>query len=347
MLPVNSYNEWDPLEEVIVGTVKKAQMPHRDKGQLMVEFFGCSNPADIPTGQFEQRVIEETEEDLDGLVKTLKKLGIKVKRPQVVNHSDWFSTPDWKSDGFYNYCPRDVFLVVGDSIIEAPMTLRCRYFEPNAYKHILVEYLKRGAKWISAPKPRLLDDSYNKTDDEFLVLSNFEPIFDAANVIRAGKDLFFLISSTGNELGCQWLQNYLGSLYRVHPCRNLYSSIHIDSTISLLRPGLALLNPERVNSNNLPKSLEKWNKIWCPELVDTGYSGKHAYSSIWVGMNILMINQHLAIVDKKQIKLINILERNKINVIPLQLRHSRTLGGGFHCVTLDVKRKGNLEDYFS
>jgi len=25
-------------------------------------------------------------------------------------------------------------------------------------------------------------------------------------------------------------------------------------------------------------------------------------------------------------------------VIPLELRHSRTLGGGFHCVTLDLQR---------
>lgn len=347
MLPVNSHNEWDQLEEVVVGTIKNAQIPHRDKGQLMVEFFGCQNVSEIPTGQFERKVIEETEEDLNGLVNILKDLGVKVRRPQVVDHSQYFSTPDWKSDGFYNYCPRDVFLVIGDNIIEAPMTLRCRYFEPNAYKKILVEYSKKGAKWVSAPKPRLLDDSYNETDNEYEVLNNLEPIFDAANVIRAGKDLFFLISSTGNELGCQWLQNYLGSSYRVHACRNLYSSIHIDSTISLLRPGLVLLNPERVNANNLPKPLKKWDKIWCPTLKDTGYHGKHAYSSIWVGMNILMINPELAVVDKQQVKLIKELERKKIEVIPLPLRHSRTLGGGFHCVTLDIRRKGQLEDYFS
>ena len=64
-------------------------------------------------------------------------------------------------------------------------------------------------------------------------------------------------------------------------------------------------------------------------------------------MNILMVNPNLAIVDKKQAKLIRVLEKSKIDVIPLQLRHSRTLGGGFHCVTLDIKRKGGLEDYFS
>jgi len=347
MIKVNSYNEWDPLEEVIVGIANNAQIPHKDKGQLAVEFPDYPDPTDLPAGPFDKKIIEETEEDLNVLVKTLKKLKIKVKRPQITEHSLQFCTPDWKSDGFYNYSPRDVLLIVGNNVIESPMTLRCRYFEPNAYKDILIDYFKNGAKWVSAPKPRLLDSTYNTKNKKLLALNNLEPIFDAANVLRAGKDLFFLISSTGNELGYRWLQSFLGPLYRVHPCRDLYNSVHIDSTVAFLRPGLVLLNPERVNNNNLPKPLKKWDKIWCPKLVDIGFSGKHAYSSIWVGMNILMVNQNLAIVDKRQTKLIKVLEKNKIDVIPLELRHARTLGGGFHCVTIDVKRKGNLEDYFS
>lgn len=347
MLKVNSFNEWDQLEEVIVGVVDNANVPYRDKGQLAVEFSDYSNKDNIPPLSFDRRVIEETKEDLEVLVKTLESLGIKVRRPEKADNSKWFSSPDWKSDGFYNYCPRDLLLVVGQTIIESPMTLRSRYFEANYYKKLLIEYFEGGAKWISAPKPRLLDNIYNLENKNLLALNNFEPIFDAANVLRAGKDLFFLISSTGNEMGCKWLQSILGSSYRVHPCYDLYDSIHIDSTLMFLRPGLVLLNPERVNPKNLPEPLKKWDKIWCPKLVDVGFSGPHPYSSVWVGMNILMINPNLAIVDKNQIELIKILEKHSIEVIPLELRHSRTLGGGFHCVTLDVKRRGKLEDYFS
>ena len=40
------------------------------------------------------------------------------------------------------------------------------------------------------------------------------------------------------------------------------------------------------------------------------------------------------------------LGKHNIETIGLPMRHSRTLSGGFHCVTLDVKRKGNLESYF-
>ncbi|WP_223269763.1 hypothetical protein [Nostoc sp. 'Peltigera membranacea cyanobiont' 213] len=50
-------------------------------------------------------------------------------------------------------------------------------------------------------------------------------------------------------------------------------------------------------------------------------------------------------VDKYQTLLIKQLDKRGVDVIQLQLRHARTLGGGFHCVTLDVRRKGALESY--
>jgi glycine amidinotransferase len=107
-----------------------------------------------------------------------------------------------------------------------------------------------------------------------------------------------------------------------------------------------LLNPDRVNDKNMPQIFKKWDILWAPEMVDTGFIGKKPYSSVWVGMNFIMVNPRLAIIDKRQIPLIKLIEKQKIDVIPLQLRHCRTLGGGFHCVTLDIRRKGILENYF-
>jgi glycine amidinotransferase/scyllo-inosamine-4-phosphate amidinotransferase 1 len=53
---------------------------------------------------------------------------------------------------------------------------------------------------------------------------------------------------------------------------------------------------------------------------------------------MLVVDPHTVICDAAQTKLIKMLESYKFTVIPLQLRHSRTLGGGFHCVTLDLVR---------
>ena len=52
-------------------------------------------------------------------------------------------------------------------------------------------------------------------------------------------------------------------------------------------------------------------------------------------------------VDGYQSALIALLESKGLEVIPLKLRHSRMMGGGFHCVTLDTRRRGKMESYFS
>jgi N-dimethylarginine dimethylaminohydrolase len=62
-------------------------------------------------------------------------------------------------------------------------------------------------------------------------------------------------------------------------------------------------------------------------------------------MNLLMVDVDLAVVDAGHPALLSMLERAGVTVVPLRLRHARTLGGGFHCVTLDVRRDGALEDY--
>lgn len=50
-------------------------------------------------------------------------------------------------------------------------------------------------------------------------------------------------------------------------------------------------------------------------------------------------------VNETQKPLIKLLARHGIESIPPKLRNRLTLSGGFHCVSLDVRRKGILEDY--
>ena len=66
--------------------------------------------------------------------------------------------------------------------------------------------------------------------EEFTRLGDSEIIFDAANIIRIGKDVLYLVSSTANLSGYKWLKRFLGAKYRVH-LTNTYRSSHLDSTI--------------------------------------------------------------------------------------------------------------------
>jgi scyllo-inosamine-4-phosphate amidinotransferase 1 len=342
---VNVHNEWDPLEEVVIGSVAGARIPSGDLSLRAIEFADLDRAADIPSGPYPQHVLAETAEELARLCEELEQLGVKVRRPGSRDTLASFGTPNWQSDGFYDYCPRDVLLAVGNTIVETPMVLRSRFLEPFAYKHLLLEYLESGTRWLSAPKPQLRDDMYDVEADAGRRLQDLEPAFDAANVLRCGTDLLYLVSDTGNEMGARWLQSALGDSYTVHPCRDVYASTHVDSTIVPLRPGLVLLNPERVNDGNMPAYLRSWDKIYCPELVDPGYIESLPRCSIWIGMNVLVVRPDLAIVDDRQDALIRVLEAHAFDVLPLRLTHARTLGGGFHCVTLDVRRTGELESY--
>lgn len=341
---VKVYNEWDPLEEVIVGTAFGAQVPKGDKGLFSIRYSDFESIDSIPSGPHNPKIIEEAEEDLEAFIDVMEKAKVVVKRPALTDQSKEFGTPDWKSDGMYNFCPRDIMIAFSDMIIETSMSLRSRLFESFAYKEIMIDYLKSGTKWFSAPKPRLLDSFYNNTDSSKNAIKEDEPVFDAANCLRVGKDILYLVSDTGNELGALWLQTILGEKFRVHPCRNLYASTHIDTTITLLKPGLVLVNPSRVNKDNLPKIFKKWKVLKSPEPIDVGYTGV-AYGSAWISLNLFMLSPDVAVVEKSQKPLIKLLESNGITCVPLQWRHGRTLGGGFHCVTLDVRRRGKLEDY--
>ncbi|MEU3991654.1 inosamine-phosphate amidinotransferase 1 [Streptomyces platensis] len=343
---VSVHNEWDPLEEIIVGTAVGARVPMADRSVFAVEYAGEYDSQDqVPAGAYPDRVLKETEEELHVLCEELTKLGVTVRRPAQRDNSALITTPDWQIDGFHDYCPRDGLLSVGETVIETPMALRARFLESLAYKDILLEYFASGSRWISAPKPRLTDAVYDPEAPAGDRLLDIEPVFDAANVLRFGTDLLYLISDSGNELGAKWLQSAVGDTYTVHPCRKLYASTHVDSTIVPLRPGLVLTNPARVNDDNMPDFLRPWEAITCPELVDIGFTGDKPHCSVWIGMNLLVVRPDLAVVDRRQTALIKLLEKHGMDVLPLQLTHSRTLGGGFHCATLDVRRSGSLETY--
>jgi scyllo-inosamine-4-phosphate amidinotransferase 1 len=343
-----SWNEWDPLEAVIVGDPTYARVPAIDKSLKAIQYANVEWDQ-IPSGPYPEQVLEEGREDLTRFCEALTGLGIDVHRPDPRECRREFGNGHWQSGGYAAYCPRDSLLVHGRTIIETPMALRSRYFETHSYRPILQAAFAGGARWLAAPKPLLRDEAFatEAVSADRLTLNEYEPCFDAANVLRCGRDLFYLVSNSGNKLGAKWLARTLGEEFRVHTIENVYSYMHLDSTVSFLRPGLVLLNPARIRPDNLPPLLAKWDKIWCAEPVDIGYHGPYNHASMWIGMNLLMVRPDLAVVEERQVPLIRQLESRGIEVLALPLRQARTLGGGFHCATLDLRRRGGLENYFS
>ncbi len=335
MVSVN--NEWGRLREVIVGTVDNANMPTHGKDLHCINYATDNEIPQDEIGFWDPQVYEETYEDLENLSTLLKGVGVKVHRPTPIDTQKIVSNGYWETTQYYTFCPRDTVTVIGNNILESPMSLRSRQFETDCFRDIFIEKMEQGANWVAAPKPRLLDSMYQREDLSKITLNNNEPVFDAANILRCNNDILYLVSNTGNLKGAKWLENFLGNEYRVHTIENVYSYIHIDSTIALLREGLCLLNPERVNENNIPEFLKSWDKIWCPPMVDIGYH-KTIRASVWIGVNLLSVDENTVIVDNRQTELIKELKKYKIDTLDCKIRHSRTLGGSFHCVTTELLR---------
>mgnify|MGYP001249219399 FL=1 len=323
-------NEWDQLEEVIVGSAIGSKIPKPNKS-LMSCMYPTYTEKEILTssGLFPAWLVEEQEEDLDALSNTLKSLGVKVHRPDLT-----------KEPEYHYHCPRDLTLIVGNTIIETPSPLIDRKNETQAYKDIFTKKWKDGYKWVKAPTPSYKEENYQTDDiDRKPTLLNKEPMFEAANCMRINNDILYQVSNTGNELGGQWLQDILMDK-KVHILHDLYSYAHLDSTIIPLREGLVLYNASRVTQENEPKLFKSWDKIWIDECYSASNKTELPWgASAWIGLNLLSVNPNLAIVDKKQKQVIEKLKKHDIDIIPLELRHDRLLAGGFHCVTLDLSRK--------
>jgi len=229
-------------------------------------------------------------------------------------------------------------LVIKDKVIATPMTLRQRRDEADKYKSMF-----SPESWVTFPKPIAEDNLYDRTDLSKSTLMNTEPVFDAANILKANYDILYLISNTGNKAGAEYLQNWLreniSNEYRVHPAENIYAYIHIDTTFVFLREGLVLTNPSRVNVYNKPDFLRNWDTLNAPEPYPTQVMSEWCPASPWLGMNILSINEKLVMVEEHQFMLMKMLKKFGIESIPVKLRHARTLSGGPHCITLDVERE--------
>ena len=299
-----SYDEWSPLKKIVVGDATHANWPVHDPVFSKESEKTSWKETPVPSGPVPKWIIDETNKDLNKLCMTLSSLGVEVVRPEPMNFQS--------HDGMYNYCPRDRLLVYGNTIVNPAMMYPCRDMELQCYHDIV-----------------------DAAEHYHFMPRNEGMVLDAANVLRLNDKMLFLESASGNRAAYEWLKSVFPDV-EIELC-NFYAGVHIDSTIVALREGLVMLNASRVKFDNVPKVFDGWQKIWVNDVVAQGFH-EYPYASKWIAMNMLTVDPETVIVDRHQTELIKTLESYRFTVIPLELRHSRTLGGGFHCVTLDLVR---------
>lgn len=342
--PVNSHTEWDRLEEVVVGRLAGGVFPSWQDSMtpvlpdMAVPVFKEHGGSGLPAEH-----LAAAEEELDGLVRALQAEGVRVVRPDEGAFDRSFATPGWSSEGgLYAGMPRDLLMVVGDAIIEAPMSWRCRYHEVDAFRELIKSYFKAGARWLPAPRPTLTDELFKANGD--FAISEFEPVFDAADFMRFGRDIVVQRSHVTNGFGIDWLRRLVGPDVAVHTIEvNDPHAMHIDATIAPLAPGKLLVNPERYVHNDL---FRDWEILKAPEPT-LPEDWPMYFCSSWVSMNVLSVDENTVVVERQEQPLIDALTDWGFRCIPLDFRHVYSFGGSFHCVTLDVRRAGGSEHYLA
>lgn len=327
---IESYNTFDPLKEIIIGDVELDTIKLEDpRKQQRIE-----------------HIFQKTKDELKNFQLVLESLGIKVHRPCSMSNTE-IKTPYWSTPGTkIPLTPRDLFLILGNTIIESAMCEQERFFEPFYYRDIVIEQFQKGAKWISMPNPR--HDYRNLEMEHNDDVPNQDPIMDAPACLKYGKDVFVNTHGAGNRLGLQWLRSIFGDVYTFHEINRPEIVGHLDSQFTILRPGLMLTYHDK---EVLPEYFKDWEIInvnpdkdkrdsLSQKMIDSRIQDSDPENTVLV-VNCLSIDTKTVVMwehYKTETGMIKQFEKHGIEIIFVPFTYSHFFNQGVTCLTLDLHR---------
>ena len=69
-------------------------------------------------------------------------------------------------------------------------------------------------------------------------------------------------------------------------------------------------------------------------------------SSGWLSMNTLMLDTERVVVEAQEYATQKFFESIGLKCIKVPFRNAYSFGGGIHCYTSDIRRRGELQSYF-
>lgn len=343
-----AYNGWDPLEEIWLGDVWPEQFYDDLEPEVRDSFY---------------QLTEWTKHDLNIIQNKLEELGVVVRRPEFdLNNKALYCDP--KTNKLYKppIVPRDNHCVIGDKLYFS------LYGDQTAWRPVLDNYNKDNVVYCG----------YGN-DDKFK--PKLRTGIMSANTVRVGKDIIFdnLQAKTKEQLldlYHEFVTNVLPEFekdYRVHFTTN---GGHADGCFATLKPGLLMSTHyfteydlffpgwERINlksptyrnnriSNFNPKyNFDKWRTAGTNYPQINEYVEKHCaewigdYTETFFEVNTVMLDEKNMLCMGTHDELFRDLERHGITCHVVPFRARTFWDGGLHCITLDIRRKSVLKDYF-
>ena len=330
------YCQFDPLEEVWLG------------GCYPIEYF---NIYPEPIQSAYKKIVEMTLQDLEKVEDLLKSLDILVRRPQFTTVEDFI---DLNGNLLKPpITPRDYSMTLGENFYH----LRNAY-PVDPWQAALEDYQNNGAT------------IYNQSEHE-----EFGHLMPPC-ITRVGRDIY--IDKTSHDHDWRYLsENALTTLARDYRINISFDHGHSDGIFCIPREGLILTSHWKDDYSSefpgweihrvpmlLDPAIAKLNhhnhsRNWWIQGLDISYQAfnEHLdkYALDWIGcasetvfiVNSLVIDRDLMLTSAEpDVSTKQWFKKHKIDYIPVQHRTKTFWDGGIHCLTVDVRRKGEQRDFF-
>jgi hypothetical protein len=286
-------------------------------------------------------ITEWTKADLFKIQQVLESFNIKVQRPTFTDSID---------DYVYNdqllkppITPRDDSMTFGNIFYH----LRSKY-KIDPWSNQINDFLNHGVT-VNFGNAGPLDCVY------------------PPSIVRVGKDIYVDIDTHKeiwgyiSETVIDWAKHY-----RVHICQ---TDGHSDGVFCPVAPGIIVATQYL---SQYQQTFPNWEVFHLPKLKNNGTFGHwhvgdsrisnnngfkdhiNKYALDWVGnftetvfeANMLVIDQHHVLAIKEDKGLTAWLKQRGIEVIYCDFRCRGFWDGGLHCLTTDIVREGNCDNYF-
>jgi len=321
---INSHNSWSPLEEVWLGDIYPADWYDHLEPAVRDVFY---------------EITEKTQQDLKTIENKLKEFGVVVRRPEYNSIDDFVDSAGTLKKP--EICPRDTFLTQGT-------TLLTPYSNNPAWQSTLEQYRAAGGN----------------------VIAGTNHIINGANVVRVGRDVII----DTDVFDIPRLENSAFDNYRITWEKN---GGHMDGCFAVLKPGLIIANhyyngydrnfpgwqtifldhPTYWQHRTSPPPGKEYNGKFYAEGVTLNHSfNEHVirHAQDWVGdytetyfeLNCLVIDEKNVMMLGYNAALEQTLKEHDICVHWVPFRCRGFWDGGMHCITVDIRRRSVIEDYF-
>ncbi len=133
----NSFDEWSPLREVVVGRAEHYTEHDPDASWRLFYFENVApildgNPAGRGLLPIPTQLVDELNEDIAGLVQALTGCGVNVLRPAAPGKDVDIRSPYWEARATPPLNVRDQTIVLGNTIVETAPHVRARLFSRSS-----------------------------------------------------------------------------------------------------------------------------------------------------------------------------------------------------------------------